>query len=42
MPPVVITGDGAARVAALIAHEATVDEALTLRGLHLIWRANRR
>lgn len=40
--PVVITGDGAARVAALIAHEATVDEALTLRGLHLIWRANRR
>lgn len=39
--PVVITGDGAAQVASLIAHEAVVDEALTLRGLHLIWRANR-
>lgn len=39
--PVVITGDGAAQVAALIGHEATVDESLTLRGLHLIWRTNR-
>ena len=39
--PVVITGDGAAQVAALIDHEATVDESLTLRGLHLIWRTNR-
>ena len=40
--PVVLTGDGAAQVAALIGHEAVVDETLTLRGLHLIWRANRR
>lgn len=39
--PVVITGGGAAQVAALIGHEATVDESLTLRGLHLIWRTNR-
>lgn len=39
--PVVITGDGAAQVAALIDHEATVDETLTLRGLHHIWRLNR-
>ena len=40
--PVVMTGDGAAQVAGLIGHAATVDEALTLRGLHRIWRANRR
>lgn len=40
--PVVITGDGAAQVAALIAHDATVDETLTLRGLHSIWRTNQR
>ena len=39
--PVVITGDGAVQVAALIGHEATVDETLTLRGLHHIWRLNR-
>ena len=39
--PVVITGDGATQVAALIAHDATVDETLTLRGLRHIWRANR-
>ncbi len=38
--PVVMTGDGAAQVAALIEHDAVVDETLTLRGLHLIWRAN--
>lgn len=39
--PVVITGDGAAQVAALISHEAVVDETLTLRGLHHIWLRNR-
>lgn len=40
--PVVVTGDGASEMAALIAHEATVDETLTLRGLMHIWRVNRR
>lgn len=40
--PVVLTGAGALQVSALIAHDATVDEALTLRGLWHIWRANRR
>lgn len=40
--PVVITGDGAAQVAALISHDAVVDETLTLRGLHHIWLRNRR
>lgn len=39
--PAVITGDGAAQVAALISHEAVVDETLTLRGLHHIWLRNR-
>ena len=40
--PVVITGDGAAAIAALLSHEAHVDETLTLRGLWQLWRANRR
>lgn len=35
--PVVITGDGAAGLAPLLAHEVTVDDALTLRGLYRIW-----
>lgn len=39
--PVVITGDGASQVAALISHDAVVDETLTLRGLHHIWLRNR-
>lgn len=39
--PVVITGNGAAQVAALISHDAVVDETLTLRGLHHIWLRNR-
>ena len=39
--PVVLTGDGAAQVAALISHDAVVDETLTLRGLHHIWLRNR-
>jgi type III pantothenate kinase len=41
-PPVVLTGDGASVIAALLRHEATVDEDLTLRGLYLLWKANRR
>lgn len=35
--PVVVTGDGAAGLAPLLAHEVTVDDTLTLRGLHRIW-----
>lgn len=38
--PIVITGDGAESLAALLRHEATVDTTLTLRGLALIWQAN--
>lgn len=41
-PPVVVTGDGAAAMASLIAREARVDNALTLRGLWHLWRANQR
>lgn len=40
--PVVVTGDGAAQMAPLLAHAATVDETLTLRGLWHLWLANRR
>lgn len=40
--PVVMTGSGADAMAALLRHDARVDETLTLRGLHLLWRANRR
>lgn len=40
--PVVITGENAAQVAALLRHEVIVDDALTLRGLALIWHANAR
>lgn len=40
--PVVVTGDDAADVAALLRHETVVDEALVLRGLALLWRSNRR
>ena len=38
--PVVLTGHHAAIVAPLLRHEVLVDEALTLRGLNLIWHAN--
>lgn len=38
--PVIMTGDGADAMAALLRHEVTVDDALTLRGLHHIWLAN--
>lgn len=40
--PVVITGEGAGTMAALLRHDARVDETLTLRGLCSLWRANRR
>ena len=39
---VVLTGDGAQAMAALLAHETQVDETLTLRGLHALWLANQR
>ena len=41
-PRIVITGDGADTIAALLRHDATVDDTLTLRGLALLWAANRR
>lgn len=37
---VVITGDGAREMAALLRHPAEVDETLTLRGLRHLWRIN--
>lgn len=40
--PVVLTGDGADAMAALLRHEVRVDDSLTLRGLQGIWEANRR
>ena len=40
--PVIMTGDGAEAMAALLRHEVTVDNTLTLRGLWHLWRANRR
>lgn len=40
--PIVITGNGARDIAALLKHDAAVDETLTLRGLALIWQLNRR
>lgn len=40
--PVVLTGDGAQAIAALLRHETVVDETLTLRGLALIWQINRK
>lgn len=40
--PVVLTGEGAAELAALLGREATVDDTLTLRGLHAIWSLNRK
>lgn len=38
----VITGEGAHALAALLHHEVIVDEQLTLTGLALIWQANQR
>lgn len=40
-PHVVITGENASSIAALLRHKATVDDALTLRGLALLWQKNR-
>lgn len=40
--PVVLTGNDARHMAALLRHHAVVDEALTLRGLALLWRRNQR
>lgn len=40
--PIVITGDHAASIAALLHHSTSVDETLTLRGLDLLWEFNRR
>ena len=37
-----ITGNGAREIAALLRHDAAVDETLTLHGLALIWQLNRR
>lgn len=38
--PVVLTGDLAGQLAALLAHEVRVDETLTLRGLHQLFLSN--
>ena len=40
--PVVVTGSGAATIAPMLRRDALVDETLTLRGLALLWQANRR
>lgn len=40
--PVVLTGAHAAELAPLLAHEVTVDEALTVKGLHQLYLANAR
>lgn len=40
--PIIITGENASAIAALLRHQAIVDDTLTLRGLALIWQANRR
>lgn len=40
--PVVLTGDGAEAMAALLRHEVRVDDTLTLRGLWGLWKTNRR
>lgn len=40
--PVVLVGQGAETIAALMAHEATVDQSLALRGLLKLYEANRR
>lgn len=40
--PIILTGDNAAAMAAILRHEATVDDTLTLRGLAMLHRLNRR
>ncbi len=39
---VVVTGNDAQVMGAMLEHDVTVDETLTLRGLELLWEANRR
>ena len=41
-PTIIVTGEGAGAIAALLRHDAVVDDALTLRGLALLWTANRK
>lgn len=41
-PRVVLTGNDTATMASLLCHEASEDSSLTLRGLWLLWIANRR
>ena len=40
--PIVITGDDADPLAALVGHSLTVDDALTLRGLAELYRINQK
>ena len=40
--PIVITGDDAEALAALVGHSLTVDDALTLRGLAELYRINQK
>jgi len=40
--PIVITGDDAEALAALVGHNLTVDDALTLRGLAELYRINQK
>lgn len=40
--PIVMTGENAAAIAALLRHGTIVDDTLTLRGLARIWQANQR
>ena len=40
--PIVITGDDAAHLAALVRHDLIVDGTLTLRGLAELYRINRK
>ena len=40
--PVVVTGDGAEAMSALLRRDVQVDDTLTLRGLWSLWRTNRR
>mgnify|MGYP002232902738 CR=1 FL=1 len=42
MCPIVITGDDAEALAALVGHSLTVDDALTLRGLAELYHINQK
>lgn len=41
-PAIILTGDDAAAMAAILRHEVTVDDTLTLRGLAVLYRINSR